>query len=274
MRHAVLEGVPEGRVGEQAGLVSVDFCLFIRRGGSERGRQDAAKPVDEIGEILLSRRAQGARKRHLLATRLVVARAGHVRLAGGDGRQLVEKLLGDGLVPVLTVEPVVRLQDPVVRVPNVTRMHDEVVLVDVVTQTADGGVVERRVDEWDQVPFGLVLLDRVPIFAVDAEVDHDTDVEGCFVTRQPRAGEGLERGVRGDDLVVVGGGGVEAVDGHHVGPGARCWVGDGGGRAGLLAGGGLRCAILDTRLAKLLVGVPGDADSCLVLVSALQSLTL
>lgn len=175
VRHAVLEGEPEWGLGQLFGLVGIHLGRGVVRRGRERGGHAAAEPGHEVGKVLLAAGAEAREVRNLLAGGLVVARAGHVGLARGDGGELVVELLQDGLEGVLAVKGVVAAEDPVVGVAKVAGVDDEFVLVDGVGEALDGGVVERGRDVGDLVSLCLVHLDGVAVLAVDAEVDDGID---------------------------------------------------------------------------------------------------
>ena len=257
VHHAVLERVPEGREGQLAGLVGVDLGVAAGGQGLEGRGHVAAEAHHEVGKVLLAVRAQVVGVGQLLAAGLVVAGAGHVGLAAGDGGELVVEVLEDGLVGVLAVEDVARFEEPVVGVGQVAWVDDELEVVDGLGEAGDGGVVHGGRDVGDEVALGGIALDGVSILAVDAQIDDGIHGKGRLVARETRAEELLNaRRVGGYDFIVVLGCRVQVVECNRVGPGPRRRVCEGSGRAGLLGKVVRRGAIVDTDLVKVCECIP------------------
>ena len=193
----------------------------------------------------------------------MITGAGHVTLASGDGSELIVELLQDGLICRLPGEDVLETQVPVVGVGKVTWVKDELIVVDGVGKPADGGVGERRVNGGDGIPLGR----GEAVSSVDAQIDHDVHgkwrrVAGCAGTQEVVDGR-----VGRHNLVVVRGGRLQTGQGHRVGPCSRRGVRDRRGRASLRGQRAAGRAVLNARLAQLLVRVPANRHSWILVIS-------
>lgn len=168
--------------------------------------------MHEVGEVLLTLRAQLKQVGDLRAVGLVVSGASHVQLAAGNGGELVVELLQDGLVGFLTGKEVGELEVPVISVGKVTRVDDNLVVIDGPCKSANGSVIQLGLNHGGSVSLG----GGVAVLAVDTQVDNHIHAESSLVTGSTGAQEVVHAGISRHDLVVVCRGGGQ--------PGQNCIV--------------------------------------------------
>jgi hypothetical protein len=151
----------------------------------------------------------------------VVTRANHIRLSSRNGGQLSVELLQNRFERILPIKDVFRLLEPIVRICQISRMEHELVVVHCLGKTIDGGVIERWIDLRDHVALRLVSHDSKAISAIDTQIRCTHNGERCFVARNSRTEEMLNRRIRRTNLVVVSRTGFQASKRYSVGVCAR-----------------------------------------------------
>ena len=153
----------------------------------------------------------------------MVPRTGHVQLATGNRGKLVVELLQDSLIGVLAVEPILGLEVPVVRIGKVARMNDNFIIIECGTKATDRGVCQFRVDGRDNALIRIVRGNGITVLTIDAQIDHDIEVEWRFVPGCTGTEEVAHGRVLRVDFIEIGGrrGQIGQENNIRMSPGSR-----------------------------------------------------